>query len=246
MKKIKILLLGLCLLLGFGTAAQAGPIGDVYAIFTFQGAAPYRVEAGDFTISNAQLGANIFNDGGLTGSFNYIADPRIEYSFGFVNGAAVLPFSVQFVIEDFTPALTGQTQQRAQVAVAVTDNPDAGWFVNTNELAPYLQTNFVDTDPATGLVAFAELGAANSGEGFGVFGDQTPPNGLTFISGPTLTGDYTDFITGLSAEVSAFDGFTFTGNCELTSAVVVPIPGSVLLLGGGLLGLAGLRLRSRN
>lgn len=250
MRKIKILAIGLCLLLGFATAAQAGAV-DAFAIFTFYNPAgdilaQTERPAGNFTITNENLGVNIFNAGGLNGSFNFRADPRIEYSFGFVNGATNLPFTVQFVLEGFSPALTGQTQGRAQFAAAVTDNPTTNWSINTFELAPVLQTNFVDTDTdhTTGLVPFAPLGAASSGAGPGSIIDSTAGNGIAFVNGPLLAGDYTSFLTVLSADVSAFDGVTFTGNCELNN--VVPIPGSLVLLGSGIIGLMGLRLRRRS
>lgn len=235
MKKVRVLVLALCLVLGLYSGASAIPTGPFAQFFVYSGST--LVDSftfngtGDFSFTSTHFA------GALTGTFKAIADPRIEYSFGFVNGAAPLNFSALFVTPA-APALVGPTLGKAELSVGITDNGPIGWALGLFAL-PSIQENFADlTPPFTAPVGFAPLGAPGAGAGAASASFATPGDPFVNIAGPVLGVAYPWFITEVSWGSSAFDGFTFTGNCELN---VVPVPPTLILMGSGLLGLVGLR-----
>jgi hypothetical protein len=244
MKKLKILLLALCLVFGLYTGAQAA---SAFAVFNFYD------QSGNFLETHTMSGTGNFSFSSLTGSFGAVtgswnanADPRVEYSFGFVNGAAPIAFDFFFVTPAI-PGLTGKTFGNAELVVGITDNGIIGWSLNNFAIPIGLQQNYADLVAPPPLaftaVPFAPLGGIGpyigAGAASGVFATAGDP--FFAIPGPFLAGLYPWFFTEVSALVSADDGFTFTGNCQLA-----PIPGSLLLLGSGILGLVGVGVRRKS
>jgi hypothetical protein len=169
------------------------------------------------------------------------ADPFITYAIGVVDFGAPSTFGFAFSIPNALPASPATTVSSSLVG-GLTDTTGNGVSISPVGSATFLMDNYL-SDDLTNFVWSVGLkdahGASGTPGAFYTYGAYTfgPAPGP---ANPPLTGN---FITTLNFTFSGGgDAAALTGFCEINPA---PVPPTLLLLGGGLIGLAGLRLRKK-
>jgi hypothetical protein len=235
MRKLKLLLLTCVFIISLQGIAAATPT----IIFTIGGTSIYQTltltSTGLYTFSGtvSSSGASLTNFW-----ITVKTDPYIAYGFTAVNNTAITKdFGFDFLPGvAFNPPLTGATTIRASIFGGITDNNDDGVSI-----APYnqaaIQINY--TDEGTANEFSWSVGPADSKgpqAGFGSF----PYVGEVLAAAP---GPFAPVMFGEAVHFTLTPGdiASLTGYCYITA----PIPGSLLLLGSGLLGLLAIGRRNR-
>ncbi len=173
------------------------------------------------------------------------ADPWIAFGMTATNFASV-PLQFGFVFLPGTvlnPPLTGNTVIDASIAGGLTDNNGDG--VSIAPLLPFDKIQINVTDAGTAKQFIWGVGPADNKGG---------PAGAYEYVGETMATAAGPFAPVMFGEVVQFtlsphDTASLTGYCaindEIQRRVVAPIPGSLLLLGSGVLGLGGVGWRKR-
>jgi hypothetical protein len=165
------------------------------------------------------------------------ADPAIAYGIAVVDFGAPSTFGFTFSIPIVLPAMP--TIINSSLVGGLTDFTGDGVKISPVAPATLLQDNFLSELPAFTWSVGEEVSY-----GSGAAGALYPygPYDFGLASGPL--GPFGGFFT--TTLNFAFSGggdvAALTGYCEITPA---PVPPSMLLFGGGLLGLVGLRLRKK-
>jgi hypothetical protein len=236
MKSLKIYALALILVLGLAASAWA----DLYANLWVNNEI-FQIPIMVTTSSDMNVPGNptaiVGSD--FTGSawIKVDPDPAVAYGLSFTSGAN--PLSLTFVFAGPAFVINTPSLVKASISGGLTDIDGLGVSLLPFQ-NPLIQTN-------TALLNGAPVGVPwGVGAGYN-FGPGGPGAKYTFQTSMGPNGGPPPIVTGMNETVSftlsgGGDIASFTGYCAIDP---VPVPGSVLLMGSGLLGLVGLRWRRR-
>jgi hypothetical protein len=226
MKKIKILGLALCLVLGLVVSAQA--VVSWSPVFINIGGETIIPEF-KATAHGYELASQNWSSTGWSLSFgaSINLDPYIQYNLSVTNfGLAPLPVGIG--IGPFGIAPIGAASLYADNAGSLITSPIDNASLVTPLGQPLIQMNFTESN----------VWGVNPG----VLGVLPPPfvNPFGFVFAAAAGGPNTIFGESVSFLLSPLDGLAMNGTCSIN---VVPLPGALVLFGSGLLSLVGIRRR---
>ncbi len=197
----------------------------------------YNLTSNGFIIPEQTVGNG---KGKVTISGSADADPAIAYGIAVVDFGAPSTFGFLFSI----PILAGElpaspTSVNSSLVGGLTDFTGDGVSIAPVGPATLLQDNYLTDLPAfvwsVGPGAAFGAGPAGSFYGYGPYAFGPAPGPLGPFGGSLVTT--LDFSLSGGNDIAAL-----TGYCAINP---VPVPPTLLLLGSGLLGMAGLRLRKK-
>lgn len=234
MKRTSIALMALLMVVGLTTSAMAFGVTISSGGESFN--LSYLQDESGFVIPEQTINFSGGDQVTITG--NASADPTISYGLAVVDFGSPSVFSFLFsipVLASELPALP--TVISSSIVGGLTDFTGDGVAITATNPSGLVQDNFLDG------VAFTWSVGPSASFGPGSPGSLYAYGPYSFGPAPGPSGPYTGAFTtiatfGLSGggDVAALTGF-----CSINP--VVPLPPTLLLLGSGLLGLIGFRMR---
>ena len=233
MKRISVVLMALLMVVGLTSSAMA------FGVTLSSGGESFDLTStpciGGFTIPDQTI---LFSGGDkvtVTGIAS--ADPTINYGLAVVDFGAPSTFTFTFSIPVVLPALP--TVVSSSIVGGLTDATGDGVAITAANASGLVQDNKLEdgVDFTWSVGDSLTIGAGGAGSlytyGTYTFGPEAGPDG-------PFTGS---FITTASFSLSGGgDIAALTGTCSIDP---VPLPPTLLLLGSGLVGMIGLRVRQR-
>ncbi|MFA4903536.1 MAG: hypothetical protein WC600_12440 [Desulfobaccales bacterium] len=236
MKRTSIALIALLMVVGLTTSAMAFGVTISSGGESFD--LSYLQSESGFVLSEQTINFSGGDQVIITG--NASADPIISYGLAVTDFGAPSTFAFVFSI----PVLAGElpalpTVVTSSIVGGLTDFTGNGVTITATNLNGLIQDNFLQD------VAFTWSVGPTAAFGPGPAGSLYAYGPYTFGPAPGPSGPYTGiFSTTVSFGLSGGgDVAALTGFCSINP--VVPLPPTLLLLGSGLVGLIGLRVRQR-